>query len=190
MADPLAEILDEARAQVAAGRAPNVDGLEARIAAAARSADVDGAAVERARQTLRSIASVHRARAAVTREPRSAPAQRAPAAVLRTRPTITGSLDVRRAKGNGFRLVWDASPAVSEWEVRFSERPDVRADYVERETFVLAADETSVELPLGDKPFRVTVLGRGRGRLQRRALISGLTRENWQDRWQRRATAS
>jgi hypothetical protein len=110
--------------------------------------------------------------------------------VLRTRPTITGSLDVRRAKGNGFRLVWDASPAVSEWEVRFSERPDVRADYVERETFVLAAGETSVELPLGDKPFRVTVLGRGRGRLQRRALISGLTRENWQDRWQRRATAS
>jgi hypothetical protein len=187
MADPLAEILDEARAQVAAGRAPNVDGLEARIAAAARASDVDGVAVERARETLRSIASVHRARAAVTREPRSAPAQRAPAA-LRARATITGTLDVRR--GDGFWLVWDATPAVSEWEVRFSERPDVRSDYVERETLVLPAGETSVELPLGDKPFRVTVLGRGRGRLQRRALISGLTRENWRDRWQRRATAS
>ena len=84
----------------------------------------------------------------------------------------------------------DATPAVSEWEVRFSERPDVRADYVERETLVLAADETSLELALGDTPFRVTILGRGRGRLQRRALISGLTRENWRDRWQRRATAS
>jgi len=189
MPDPLAAILDEARAQVAAGRAPNVDGLEARISAAARAADVDGAAVERARQTLRSIASVHRARAAVTREPRSAPAQRAPAA-LRARATLTGTLDVRRAEGDGFRLVWDAVPAVSEWEVRFSERPDVRADYVERESFVLAAGVTSVELPLGERPFRVTVLGRGRGRLQRRALISGLTRENWRDRWQRRATAS
>jgi hypothetical protein len=107
---------------------------------------------------------------------------------LRTKPTITGSLDVRR--GDGFRLVWDAVPAVSEWEVRFSERPDVRSDYVERESLLLGAGETSVELPLGNNAFRVTILGRGRGKLQRRALISGLTRENWRDRWLRRATAS
>jgi hypothetical protein len=186
MLDSLAAILDEARAQVAAGRAPNLEGLEARIA---QLATADSAAVERAREALRSIASVHRARAAVTREPRAVPAQRAPAA-LRARATITGTLDVRRADGDGFRLVWDAVPAVSEWEVRFSERPDVRSDYVGRETLVLAAGETSVELPLSHKPFRVTVLGRGRGRLQRRALVSGLTRENWRDRWQRRATAS
>jgi hypothetical protein len=93
-------------------------------------------------------------------------------------------------RGDGFRLVWDAVPAVSEWEVRFGERPDVRSDYVERETFVLPAGETSVELPLGELPFRVTILGRGRGKLQRRALISGLTRDGWRDRWQRRASAS
>jgi hypothetical protein len=37
----------------------------------------------------------------------------------------------------------------------------------------------------------VHVLGRTRdGRLLRRAVISGLTAENWRDRWQRRASAS
>jgi len=81
-------------------------------------------------------------------------------------------------------------PTVSEWEVRFGERPNPRAGYVERERFVLAAADTSVEVPLGDNPFRVNVLGRGRGRLQRRALISGLTREGWRERWQRRPSAS
>jgi hypothetical protein len=59
-------------------------------------------------------------------------------------------------------------PAVTEWEVRFSERPDARSDYVDRATLVLAAGETIVEVPLGDNLFRVNVLGRGRGgRLQR-----------------------
>jgi hypothetical protein len=186
MPDPFDAILDEARAQVAAGRAPNLEGLEARLA---QLAAADSAALKRAREALRSIASVHRARAAVAREPRPVTAPRGPA-LLRTKPTITGSLDVRRGGGVAFRLVWDAVPAVSEWEVRFSERPDVRSDYVERESLVLAAGETSVELPLADNAFRVTILGRGRGKLQRRALISGLTRENWRDRWQRRATAS
>jgi hypothetical protein len=185
--DSLAAILDEARGQVAAGRAPNVEGFEARLQAAARSAGVGDAGVERARRELQSIAAVHRARVLVSREPRPAPARRAPAAALRERATITGSLDVRR--GDGSRLVWEAVPAVSEWEVRVSERRDVRSGYVERETLVLAAGETSVELPLRDNPLRVTILGRGRGRLQRRALISGLTQENWGDRWQRRASA-
>jgi hypothetical protein len=185
--DSLAAILDEARGQVAAGRAPNMEGFEARLAAAARSAGADGALIERARRKLHSIAAVHRARVLVSREPRPAPAGRAPAAALRAKATITGSLDVRR--GDGFRLVWDAVPAVSEWEVRVSERRDVRSGYVESESVVLAAAETGVELPLGDNPLRVAIVGRGRGRLQRRALISGLTQENWPDRWQRRASA-
>ena len=196
----LTSVLAEARAQVAAGREPNTEGFEARIAAAARLARVggaDAAVVDRAeanaRRRLRPIASVHRARALVAREaapPKSVAAPRRPL-VLRTKPTITGTLDVRRADGDGFRLVWDAVPAVTEWEVRFSERRDVRSDYVERETLVLAAGETSVEVPLGDSIVRVNILGRGRGgRLQRRALISGLTREGWRDRWQRRASAS
>jgi hypothetical protein len=185
----LAAIVAEARAQVAAGRAPNLEGLEARIAAVAR-AGADARVVERTQRALQSIASVHRARQRLARDPAPAapPPARRPAA-LRTKPTISGTLDVRRAP-DGFRLVWDPVAAVSEWEVRFSERPDARSDYVERETLVLGARETSVDVPLGDKPLRVNVLGRGRGRLQRRALISGLTRDGWRDRWQRRASAS
>ena len=184
---------------MAAGHAPNTPGLESRISTAARLArteEADAAAVERAeteaRQRLAAIASVHRARTLLAREsapPKPAASPRRPAA-FRTRPTITGTLDVRRGEGDGFRLVWDPVPAVTEWEVRFSERPDVRSDYVERESHVLAAGETSVEVPLGDNPVRVNILGRGRGKLQRRALISGLTRDGWRDRWQRRASAS
>src|SRR5437764_4409392 len=167
----LASILAEARSQVAAGREPNTEGFEARIAAAARLARAGGAdpavvdrAEANARRRLRPIASVHRARGLVAREaapPKSAAAPRRPL-VLRTKPTITGTLDVRRADGDGFRLAWDAVPAVTEWEVRFSERRDVRSEYVERETLVLAADVTSVEVPLGDSIVRVNILGRGR----------------------------
>ena len=109
-----------------------------------------------ARRQLQTIASVHRARALVAREvtpPKpGAPTLRRPI-VFRTKPTITGTLDVRREKGQGFRLAWDAVPAVTEWEVRFSERQDQRSDYVESATLVLAGGETSVEVPLGDNPF-------------------------------------
>ena len=75
--------------------------------------------------------------------------------------------------------------------MRISERPDARGDYVVRETRELPAATTSVELPLADLPLRVHLLGRTRdGRLVRRAVISGLTRDSWNDRWQRRASAS
>ena len=195
----LAAILAEARAQVAAGE-PHMAVLEARIATAvrhARSAGDDAAVVgtleAAARRRLSRIMSVGRARARLAREPASQPRPRTQLGrppTLRTKPTITGTLDVRRAEGEGYELVWDAVPAVTEWEVRFSERPDQRSDDAERETFVLAAAETSVKLPLGDKPFRVKVLGRGRGRLQRRALISGLTRAGWRERWRQRPSAS
>jgi hypothetical protein len=196
----LERIIAEARAQVAGRREPNMAGLEARVTTAARRARANGAsaaAVELAeakvRRQLQSIASVHRARALVAREvtpPKLAPSPRRPVAP-RTRPTITGNLDVRRVEGEGFRLAWDVVPIVTEWEVRFSERRDLRSDYLERATLVLAAEDTSVEVPVGDNPFRVNILGRGRGgRLQRRALISGLTRDGWGERWQRRASAS
>ena len=196
----LASILAEARSQVAAGREPNTEGFETRVAAAARLARSGGAdpaavgqAVAAARRRLLRIASVHRSRALVAREaapPKAAATPSRRPTALRTKPTITGTLDVRRAEGEGFRIVWDAVPAVTEWEVRISERRHVRSDYLERETLVLAAGETSLELPLADTTLRVNILGRGRGRLQRRALISGLTKEGWRDRWQRRASAS
>jgi hypothetical protein len=48
-----------------------------------------------------------------------------------------------------------------------------------------------VEVPIGEHSMRVHILGRSRdGRLLGRAVISGLTRENWNDRWQRKASAS
>jgi len=195
----LAAIVAEARAQVAAGREPDVAVLDARIAEAVRRADSarDTTAVDEleasARRKLGEIMSIGRARALLAREPappRAKPPVQRGRLTLRTRPTITGSLDVRRAEGEGYELTWDPVPTVTEWEVRFSERPDLRSSYTERERFVLAAAETSIEVPLGDNPFRVNVLGRGRGRLQRRALISGLTREGWRERWQRRPSAS
>lgn len=196
-----AGIVADARAQVADRREPNIAGLEARIVTAARRARSNGAdpaVVEGAegevRRQLQTIASVHRARALLAREvtlPKPSTSRLRRPAAPRTRPTITGTLDVRRAEGEGYWLAWDAVPAVTEWEVRFSERRDARSDYVDRAAAMLAAGETSIEVPLGDNPFRVNILGRGRGgRLQRRALISGLTREGWSEKWQRRAGAS
>jgi hypothetical protein len=101
-------------------------------------------------------------------------------------------MDVRRERrGDAFVLAWSTEPKVVAWDVRLSERPDVRGDYVVREERSLAADATSFELELGDDPLRVHLLGRGRdGRLVRRAIVSALTRDGWGERWQRRASAS
>jgi hypothetical protein len=101
-------------------------------------------------------------------------------------------MEVRReTAGDAFALRWDAFAPVASWEVRISERDDVRSDYVVRETVTLPAEVTSVELPLNGSTFRVHVLGRGRGgRLLRRAVMSALTRDNWTERWQRRPSAS
>jgi hypothetical protein len=75
--------------------------------------------------------------------------------------------------------------------VRFSERADARSEYVVRETLNLPGNTTSVELALGELPRRVHLLGRANdGRLVRRAIVSALTQDNWDDRWQRRASAS
>ncbi len=202
----LAAIVAEARAHVAGGRDPNGDALEARVRAAAARA-LEGAGDERAQeirtaerrtlQQVRRIASVHRARTLVTREPQRpepAPAPRLPRpgtrpGALRTRPTINANMDVRRDGDSA--LVWDRAHGVVSWEVRFSERPDPRRDYAVRETLTLPPETTRVEVPLGALPVRVHLLGRGRdGRLVRRAIVSGLTRAGWHDRWERRASAA
>jgi hypothetical protein len=187
------QIVAEARAQVAAGRAPDVDALAARL----RDAAGDDATRRRALAQLQRVAAVHRARGLVERPAVAPPAPPKPApapsrslrSALRTKPTIVGNLDVRR--DGDFALAWDAVPAVAAWEVRLSERADARSDYRELEAVELPAQTTRVELPLGERLFRVNVIGRGRdGRPVRRALISALTRESWTERWQRRATAS
>jgi hypothetical protein len=101
-------------------------------------------------------------------------------------------MEVRRETRDGaFLLAWDAVPSVASWEVRISERKDPRSDYVVRDLQTLPASQTTVELPLGDRGLRVHLLGRGRdGRLIQRAVISALTRDGWNERWQRRASAS
>jgi hypothetical protein len=101
-------------------------------------------------------------------------------------------MDVHRGRGAGtFVLEWRREPKVASWEVRFSERPDARGEYVVREQLALPGGATSLELPLGETLFRVHLLGRDRGgRLVSRTIVSGLTRETWADRWERRASAS
>ena len=195
-------IIREARAHVAAGRDPNAEALAARIRAAARrerdAGDADPAEIDRAERRalkqLERIAAVQRARAALSREPAPAPqaAPRPRRTALKTRATITGNMEVRReGAGDAVVLRWDAAPAVASWEVRVSERPGARPEYVVRETRELPGDATEAELQLGERPLRVHLLGRGRdGRLVRRAIVSALTRENWRDRWERRASAS
>lgn len=197
-----AGIIAEARAHVAAAREPNAQALEARIRAAAER-EREGAGEERAQEVARAeraalkqldrILSVHRARARLAAPqappPRTAGPLPGRRAAIRTRPTITANMDVRR-RGEA-TLEWDAAPAVLEWEVRFSERPDAGGEYAVRETTMLPGAATSVDLPLGDRSLRVHLLGRGRGgKLVRRAMISGLTRAGWTDRWQQRGSAA
>jgi hypothetical protein len=187
--DEHAKIIDEARRRVASGSKLNAAAFEARIRAA-------GGDTERALKQLARIVSVQRARALVAgppaHEPKPAPVTARRPLALRAKPTVTGNMDVRRERrGNSFVLTWTAEPKVVEWDVRLSERPDVRGDYVVRAERSLPGSATSLELELGDDPIRVHLLGRGRdGRLVRRAIVSALTREGWGERWQRRASAS
>jgi hypothetical protein len=169
-------IIDEARALVAAGKSPDWKELRDRIRAL-------GGDQRDALRRLERVGAVHRARASAS----AAPAPRTP--LFKGRATITGNMDVRR--DGEATLAWRAEPKVTAWELRISERPDPRGDYEVRESGELPGDATSVELPIGETPVRVHLLGRDRGgRLVRRTIVSGLTRETWGDRWQRRASAS
>jgi hypothetical protein len=186
--DLYAAILAEVRAEIAAGRAPDARRFGERIRAVGGGKRDEN----RALQQLERLVAVYRARSAVAREPAvrppepPRPALRRP--LLRTRPTITGNLDVRRDGDSSLR--WNALTGVAKWEIRIAERPDPRGDYVVRETRELPAETTCVELPLGDHPLRVHVLGHNRGgRLLGRAIVAGLTREGWRDKWERRASA-
>jgi hypothetical protein len=185
-AEEYAAIINDARAAIADGREPDAQALEARVRAVEGSAPAE----KKALQQLERVLSIHRARGALARKP-AQPAV-APVRRLRARPTITGNMDVRRERnGDSFVLAWDGAAGVVKWEVRISERLDARQDYAVRATFNLPATETTVEVELNEGSLRVHVLGRGRDeRLIRRAVMSALTRDNWSDRWQRRASAS
>jgi hypothetical protein len=173
-------IIDEARALVAAGESPDWKELRDRIRAL-------GGDQRDALRRLERIGAVHRARATAAPAPATAPAPRPP--LFKGRATISGNMDVRR--DGDATLAWHKEAKVTAWELRISERPDPRGDYEVRESGELPGEATSVELPLGETPLRIHLLGRDRGgRLVRRAIVSGLTRETWGDRWQRRASAS
>jgi hypothetical protein len=176
-------ILDEARAQIARGVEPDAAALEARIGA------VPGGDAEQALAQLGRLLSVQRARALLVDPPEApSPPPRRPA--YRARPTIAANIAVRaRGTGETVTLEWDPAPVVASWEARVSERPDARSDSVERETLTLEAPR--LELLLAVQPTRVHLFGRSaNGRLVRRAVISGLTRDNWSQRWRQRASAS
>ncbi|HWB23048.1 MAG TPA: hypothetical protein VG652_09185 [Gaiellaceae bacterium] len=191
-------IIDEARAAVAAKREPNTEALEARVRALAKRQRTDGdpAVADQAEQAaleqLKRVVSVHRARIRISREPAPPPVVTPPPSLrarLRTQPTITGNMDVSRKRdGETLLLRWDAVPAVAEWEVRFSERADARADYAVTEAVTVPGSTTGVEVPLGDRTMRIHILGKGRNeKIVRRLMISGLTRETWSEKWERRA---
>jgi len=184
----LDSILSEARAAVAAGRDPDWHGLRERI----RSAGLEGRELSEALRRLERVGAVHRARRSAGKSVETAQAPPAPQParpLLRTRPTVSGNMEVRR--GRGHVLEWRPLPAVSEWEVRISERPDPRGDYVVREELTLPGTAARLELDLGETPLRVHLLGRARGgRLVQRAIVSALTRAGWETRWERRASAA
>jgi hypothetical protein len=185
------EIIREARALVAAGGTPDWKSLRDRI----RALELGAAGQRDALRQLERIGAVHRARATVRPAPAVAEPPAVPAApsslrgaLLRTKPTITGNMDVRR---EGDALTWRQERAVTAWELRISTKPDPRGDYELKEAGELPGGTTRIELPLGEVPLRVHLLGRDRaGRLVRRTILSGVTRETWADRWQRRASAS
>lgn len=191
--DPYAEILDQARASVAAGRDPDWSVLEKRIRGVrgARPTESGSAAEEQALRQLRTLASVHRARARLAPQPAPVVPVRRPS-ILRDRPTITGTMDVRREReGDTFLLRWEPARDAARWELRISERSGARGQYEVREEHELPGDATSVALPLGDVALRVHLIGRDRrGKLVRRAVMSSLTPESWGERWQRRASAA
>jgi hypothetical protein len=191
-------IIDEARAAVAAKREPNTEALEARVRALAKRERTEGdpAAADKAEQAaleqLRRVVAVHRARIRISREPAPPPAVIPPPSLrsqLRTQPTMTGNMDISRKRdGEKLLLRWDTVPAVTEWEVRFSERADARADYAVTETLTLPGTTSGVEVPLGERTMRIHILGKGRSeKIVRRLMISGLTRETWSEKWERRA---
>ena len=178
MDSELKTILDEARAQIARGGEPDVEGLEARVRA------VD----PRALGQLRRLLAVHRAKRSLAQPVAAAP--RPTRVGYRAKPTISANMSVRAgAAGDGVALEWPAGAGVRTWEVRLGERRDARSPYVDRETITL--DAPRLELPLTDLPQRVSITGRNAaGRIVQRALVSGLTRANWSQKWQQRASAS
>jgi hypothetical protein len=178
----LTAILDEARAQIARGEEPDAGALTARIKAVPQH--------DRALAQLNRLLAVARAKQSL--RPPAPPARPAPRPreVYRAKPTIAANMVVRARGENGaVTLEWDAAHGVAQWDARIADRPDARSAYTDRETRTLG--EPRLPLALDDLPQRISITGRNAaGRIVQRAVVSGLTRANWQQKWQQRASAS
>src|SRR5437879_1967727 len=128
-------IIDEARALVAAGESPDWKTLRDRIRAL-------GGDQRDALRRLERVGAGPRARASAPAAPVETDVPRA--ALLKSRATITGNMDLRR--DGGATLIWSREPKVATWEVRISERSDPRGDYEVRESGELPGEATSMEL--------------------------------------------
>jgi hypothetical protein len=182
------EIVDETRAAVAAGRSVDRDALAARIRTGIPKAEADAAIAQ-----LDRVLAVGRARARLAQSPTPTPnPSRSLRSAVKTRPILTANMDVRRqVEGETYSLAWDPASGVVEWEIRIGSRADERSDYVQLETRSLPSETNRLELPGTDATFRIHIIGRGRGgKLLRRAVVSGLSRDNWNERWQKRPSAS
>lgn len=182
----LKAILDEARAQIARGEEPDATDLAARIHDVVAPGGGDAL---RQLERLLAVARARRALAAPPQRPRPTPSRRR-AEVYRAKPTIAANMAVRaRAQGDAVVLEWDAVRGVADWDARVADRPDARSTYTDRETRKLT--EPRLELQLSDLPQRVSITGRtATGRIVQRAVVSGLTTENWRQKWQQRPSAS
>lgn len=187
MPETWSDVIAEARSALAAGTPVSRERLAARI----RSLTA-GEATEQALAQLDRVLAVGRAKARLSRPAAPPPPRPSLRSSLRARPTLTANMDVRRQRnGEDYVLAWDREPGVAEWEIRVAERADARSEYVPLRNVTLAGAATSMELSLGDRTVRVHVLGRARGgKLLRRAMIAGLSRANWGERWQKRPSAS
>jgi hypothetical protein len=183
----LKEILDEARAQIARGEEPDAAALEARIREVVAPGGGDAL---RQLERLLAVARARRAVATAPTPPPPAPAPKRRAEVYRARPTIAANMVVRAsAQNDTVVLEWDAVRGVAEWDARVADRPDARSPYTDGETKRLT--EPRLELQLSELPQRVSITGRNAtGRIVQRAVVSGLTAENWRQKWQQRASAS
>jgi hypothetical protein len=149
------------------------------------------AANERGLAQLAKIVAAASPAAEADREPASAAGRRR-ARFGAAAPIMAGTISFRKqAEGGRLTLAWDANRRVARWTVRISARADPREDYAEVENVEVQAGKPQLTLTLDERSYRVTVLGHSHsGRVIERAIVSGLTADNWRTKWTRRPTSS
>lgn len=112
---------------------------------------------------------------------------------LRVKARVSGSLLIeKRTLAEGFQLSWRSSSPIKRWSVQVACKEERERDY--RQPTERQFDGSERQLVLQLDPallYRIQVVGRSAsGRAIERALIISATAENWEERWERRASAS